>query len=94
MPERESNLEAKLRKRVEAAGGYCLKWESSSSLGLPDRVLVLPGGRTIYAEMKAQNGRLSAPQKKWRERFLVLDHEHVVIKDTKGLREFLEKEKL
>lgn len=62
---RESKLEAKLRKRIEAAGGLFIKFESSSRIGVSDRLAVIPGHGNVLVEMKAENGVLSEAQKKW-----------------------------
>lgn len=63
----EKEIEAKLRKMVEAAGGLCLKWVCPGWAGVPDRIILLPGGRVIFAETKRpRGGVLSARQKWWR----------------------------
>ena len=50
---READIEAKLRKAVERAGGRCLKWVSPGTTGVPDRIILMPGGRVYFAETKA-----------------------------------------
>ena len=50
---RESCVEARLRKMVERAGGMCLKWTSPGFTGVPDRIIIMPGGRVYFAETKA-----------------------------------------
>lgn len=60
---RESTIEAKLVKAVKAAGGLCYKFVSPGNPGVPDRIVILPGGRTIYVELKTEVGRLSRIQK-------------------------------
>jgi len=47
----EKEIERYLRQRVEKAGGLCLKFTSSSA-GVPDRVVIL-GGETFFVELKA-----------------------------------------
>lgn len=59
---RESVLEADLDKRVSRGfGGMTFKL-APTTVGLPDRLVVLPGGRMYLVEMKAETGRLSAAQ--------------------------------
>lgn len=50
----ESYYEDKLRKRVKALGhgARCLKFESPGFSGVPDRIILLPGGNLIFVEMK------------------------------------------
>jgi hypothetical protein len=61
---RESQVEAHLRKRVEALGGLCYKFVSPGRRHVPDRIVLLPTtglalrrgeplGRTIFVELKA-----------------------------------------
>ena len=50
----ESYYEDKLRKQVKALGhgARCLKFESPGFTGVPDRMILLPGGNLIFVEMK------------------------------------------
>ncbi len=49
----EKQIEAKLRKRIKAIGGLCLKFESPGYVGVPDRIILLPGGHMAFVELKA-----------------------------------------
>lgn len=63
----EKDIETKLRKMVEARGGLCLKWVCPGWSGVPDRIILLPGGHVIFAETKRpKGGKLSPLQNKWR----------------------------
>jgi hypothetical protein len=57
---RESMIEAHLVRRVHEAGGECLKFTSPGRRGVPDRLVLLPGGRAIFVEVKAP-GRYPTP---------------------------------
>ena len=50
----ESYYENKLRMSVQALGHgvKCLKFESPGFTGVPDRIILLPGGKVIFVEMK------------------------------------------
>lgn len=50
--ESEKLLERKLRERVHAAGGWCIKLVCTHITGLPDRLCLLPGGLVFFAEIK------------------------------------------
>lgn len=52
MIESEKLLEKKLRLHVDKLGGLALKWSSSHYIGLPDRIILLPGGRIMFVEVK------------------------------------------
>jgi len=58
----ESDIEQKLVSGVEKLGGVCLKHGQD---GWPDRVVLLPGGTTIWVETKRPDGRVADLQK-WR----------------------------
>ncbi len=59
----EKELERKLRAEVKAAGGLCLKWESPGYVGVPDRMILLPGGRVLFVELKAP-GKKERPRQR------------------------------
>jgi hypothetical protein len=49
---RESKVEAHLRKSVETMGGWAMKFVSPGIVGVPDRVVFLPGGVSFFVELK------------------------------------------
>jgi hypothetical protein len=62
----EKELEKKLKDKVKQHGGLCLKWVCPGWSGVPDRLVLLPGGRIIFVEMKRPKGsKLSALQRWW-----------------------------
>ena len=50
---REKQVEQKLVKAVKAAGGLCPKFVSPGMDGMPDRLVLLPGARLAFVEVKA-----------------------------------------
>ena len=51
---RESDIEAYLREKVKSVlHGKAYKWVSPGNNGVPDRMVCLPGGRVVFAELKA-----------------------------------------
>lgn len=48
----ESSLETSLRIAITKRGGLALKLNSISFTGLPDRLILLPGGKVIFLETK------------------------------------------
>ena len=60
---KESAIEARLVREVKKRGGLCYKFTSPGNPGVPDRIVILPGGATIYVELKTEIGRLAKIQK-------------------------------
>jgi hypothetical protein len=61
---KENHIEQKLVKAVKNMGGIAPKFVSSSYDGLPDRLVLLPGGRLAFVELKAPGKRLRPLQEK------------------------------
>ena len=55
---KESEVEAMLVRGVQLRGGLCWKFVSPGRAGVPDRIVVLPGGRVIFVELKTDTGQL------------------------------------
>lgn len=54
---REKQIEQKLTKAVKIAGGLALKFVSPGVDGVPDRLVLFPGGRIAFAEVKTTGGK-------------------------------------
>jgi len=50
---REREIEKYLVKRVKELGGMAYKFVSPGNDGVPDRLLLFPGGRIMFVELKA-----------------------------------------
>ena len=50
---RERTVEQALTRAVQAHGGLCWKFTSPGLAGVPDRIIVLPGGHVGFVEVKA-----------------------------------------
>lgn len=50
---REKEIESRLVREVKRRGGLCLKWVCPSFDGVPDRIVMMPGGRIGFVEVKA-----------------------------------------
>jgi hypothetical protein len=83
----EKDIEKKLRTMVERHGGLCLKWVCPGWSGVPDRIILLPGGRVVFAETKRpKGGKLERLQKWWRERLQKLGFFAVVVWDEENIK--------
>ena len=65
----ERTIEQKLAARVKAMGGIAPKFTSPGFDGMPDRLVLLPGGRMGFVELKAP-GRKPRPLQLVRHRLL------------------------
>lgn len=66
MTQLEREIEKKLVQKVRQYGGWCLKWVCPGWAGVPDRIVLLPGGRIVFVETKRpKGGVLSERQKRW-----------------------------
>ena len=61
----EKEIEAKLVRIVKDAGGLCLKWVCPGWAGVPDRMILLPGGHVIFVETKRPKGGVLSSRQKW-----------------------------
>ena len=72
-PEAEALLEDRVVEYVASLGGVALKLKHDGSQpllgfptrGIPDRLILLPNGESLWLELKAPGGKLSEHQKKW-----------------------------
>lgn len=87
----EKDIEGKLRKKVVALGGKCLKWVCPGWSGVPDRIVLLPGGRIYFVETKRpKDGKPSALQIKWSKWLTALGFEYWTVWDYAVLEVFLD----
>lgn len=87
---RESALERKLVREVKQIGGLAPKWTSPGNRGVPDRLIILPGGRTVYVEMKAPGKPLEPLQEKWARTLRKLGHEVYKIDSLDDIDQFIQ----
>ena len=67
----EKEIERKLKVLVEGKlRGKCLKWVCPGWRGVPDRILLFPGGRVYFVELKRPKGGKVDPLQTWWKRRL------------------------
>ncbi len=54
---KEKTVEQKLARVVKLNGGICPKFTSPGFDGMPDRLILLPGGKMGFVEVKAPGGK-------------------------------------
>ena len=88
---RESQIEQKLTEKVKAKGGASIKLVSPSSVGLPDRLVLLPGGKLGFVELKAPGKKPRQIQIYWLEKLRALGFFAEVVDSLEGIDPVLEK---
>lgn len=69
---RESEVEHQFVEAVRAAGGQALKFTSQSMNGVPDRLVLLLGGKCAFVELKAPGKQMRLLQRKRRQQLEAL----------------------
>lgn len=87
--EGEKYLGRKLKEWVKELGGQSIKLEPLHFTGLPDWLVLLPGGRVIFIELKTTGDKPRLIQLKIHDRFRALGFQVEVIDNTKKLKEVL-----
>lgn len=89
---RETVREAQLIREVTKLGGLTVKLIGDA--GIPDRLVLLPGGQVAFVETKSTTGIPSKRQKFWRQRLQALGFVYALIRtpaEIKGLLVVLKK---
>ena len=82
---REASLEGLFTSLVRDAGGIPVKLQPVQA-GLPDRLVLWPGGRTSLVELKTRAGRLGQIQALWHGRAARLGHHVAVLYGAEQIR--------
>lgn len=87
---REQVIEAYLRDKVKSAGGLAYKFVSPGNSGVPDRIVIMPGGRIIFVELKAPGNKPTVLQLNQHGRLRALGCDVRVIDSKQGVDELLQ----
>lgn len=86
----EKDIEKILVSEVKKLGGRAYKWVSPGNNGVPDRIVILPGLRPVFVELKTEKGQLSALQKVQIKRLQEMEQDVKVLYGESQVRDFLE----
>jgi len=85
---RESAIEKHLVAEVKKVGGIAYKFLSPARRAVPDRLVLLPGGRAVFVECKAPSEKPRPEQLREHERLRALGFT-VMVLDSKNLEGIL-----
>lgn len=86
----EKLIERKLREGVKALGGLALKFSSPYHRGIPDRIILMPEGKTFFVELKTTGKKPTLLQQKAIKELTELGFDARVIDSKESLNNFLE----
>ncbi len=79
----EKEVEEHFVKKCTSVGWWCPKFTSPGTRAVPDRLVLLPNGVTLYVELKRPGGKPRPNQLKLHERLLKKYRTKVYVLDTK-----------
>ena len=86
----EKQVERNFVKAVKEAGGLAMKFISPGRVGVPDRIVLLPGGRAVFAEIKCPGGKLRKAQEAAHREIRATGFPVCVIRSDADIRTFCE----
>jgi len=87
---RESELEKKLKTEIRKRKGLALKFLSPGNAGVPDRLVLLPGGNSFFVELKAPGKKPRELQKEWLSKLRRVGFRALVVASEEELIDLLE----
>lgn len=85
----EKDIEEYLRLGVKRLGGTAFKFTSPGNAGVPDRLVVMPGNRIYFVELKRHGGKTSLLQNRQISRLKDMGCNVLVIDSKEGVDKFL-----
>jgi hypothetical protein len=85
----EATLEKHCVRIARAAGGELIKLAPAHVRGLPDRLLIMPGGAPTFVEFKSARGLLSPMQAWWADRLFELGQAYAIVDTVEAFEQLL-----
>ncbi|ODA08711.1 VRR-NUC domain-containing protein [Paenibacillus polymyxa] len=86
----ESRIEKRLQEKIKKRGGLALKFVSPGQRGVPDRLVLLPGGRMIFVELKRPGAKPEPLQAWWHDKLTALGFDVRVFDTLEGVDAFVQ----
>ena len=71
---------------MKKLGGVAYKFVSPGNAGVPDRLIVMPGGRVYFVELKTDAGYVTVLQKRQMDRLLRLGCDVNLVRGLEGIK--------
>lgn len=88
---REKEIEKFLVDGVRKMGGVAFKLVSPGNAGVPDRLVVMPGGKIYFAELKTDKGTPTILQCRQMDRLFSLGCDVTLLQGREQVKKFLER---
>lgn len=85
----ERRLEQILRDGINDLGGWCIKMNPAGLVGIPDRLILLPGALIFFVELKQPKGRLSPMQSRVHDKLEALGFKVRTLWTSEQIDDFL-----
>lgn len=85
----EKDIERFLVNGVKKLGGVAYKFVSPGNAGVPDRLIVMPGGKVYFVELKTDAGYATVLQKRQMDRLLRLGCDVNLVRGLDGIKNLL-----
>ena len=85
----ESSVERKFTKAIKQLDGRAVKFVSPGNAGMPDRLVLLPGGRACFVELKQPGRKPTALQLLQHARLRALGFEVSVLDSPAAIDNFV-----
>ena len=81
----EREIESKFTEQMESLGCLVCKFVSPGKAGMPDRLVIIPGGKVWFAEMKRPGEKLRPLQVFWKKQMESLGAKYYVVDSYKAI---------
>jgi hypothetical protein len=88
----ENNVENYLNREVKKLGGRAAKFVSPGLRGVPDRIVLLPGGKMVFIELKAPGEKPRKQQMYRMKQIEDLGFKTYTIDSYEAVKEFIRRE--